>query len=92
MGLYGSYYFGGSKVFIHKKNISGFYKGLTMDLIKEKKMKEYFHKPNINSIELQAELNAFSEQGWEIYKLWKTVYDIYEIVACRDKSELIGLK
>lgn len=49
-------------------------------------MKEWFHKLNIKTYELQTELNAFSEQGWEIYKLWKEQYDSYEIIAYKEKE------
>jgi len=44
--------------------------------------KKWFHKTNISIAELDCELNAFSEQGWEIFKLWNTSEGVYEIVAC----------
>ena len=48
-------------------------------------MKEWIHKANIPIGDLGKELNAFSKQGCEIYKLWKQCYGSYEIVACREK-------
>lgn len=45
-------------------------------------MKKWIHKIDISVTELEKELNAFSEQGYEIYKVWKgSRYATYEIVA-----------
>jgi len=50
-------------------------------------MKEWFHKMGITTVKLDEELNAFSKQGWEIYKIWRVGYDSYGITTCREKAE-----
>lgn len=52
--------------------------------------KEWFHQINIRGFELQKELNAFSKLGYEIYKIWKTSYDDYEIIAYKIEEECDG--
>lgn len=47
-------------------------------------MKKWSHKTNLSSVSLEPELNAFSEQGYEIFKIWYVKYDTYEIVAFKD--------
>ncbi len=49
------------------------------------KKKNWCHKYFINTATLERELNAFSEQGYEIYKLWKVGNDDYEIVAYKEE-------
>jgi len=51
-------------------------------------MKKWFHKIEISVTELQDELNAFSEQGYEIYKLWKGArHGTYEIIAYKNNPK-----
>jgi len=50
-------------------------------------MKEWSHKVGISVIKLEGELNAFSKQGWEIYKIWRVWYGAYEIIVYREKVE-----
>jgi len=50
-------------------------------------MKTWIHKIAISASELDRELNAFSEQGYLIFKIWRCGYDNYEIVAYRHKTE-----
>jgi len=49
--------------------------------------KKWFHKIGISATELDKELNAFSEQGYEIYKVWKVSYNQYEIIAYKEKTK-----
>ena len=53
-------------------------------------MKKWIHKVDILIFELDRELNAFSEQGYEIYKLWKSSYGKYEIVAYKEEKDKIS--
>ena len=48
------------------------------------KMKKWCHKINISATTLEPELNAFSEQGWNIEKIWKVTYDNYEVIASKE--------
>lgn len=50
-------------------------------------MRTWFHKVDISVTELEIELNAFSQQGYQIYKLWKVGYDKYEIVAFKENVD-----
>jgi len=43
--------------------------------------KEWIHKVDIDVTQLEEELTALSASGYEIYKLWRVGYGIYEIVA-----------
>lgn len=47
-------------------------------------MKKYCHKIDISVTQLEQELNAFSQQGYTIWKLWKAGYYNYEIIAYTD--------
>ena len=47
-------------------------------------MKQWCHKINLSAVNLEPELNAFAEQGWEIYKIFKVSYDNYEIIAFKE--------
>jgi hypothetical protein len=49
-------------------------------------MREWCHKVRLSSVSLAPELNAFAEQGWEIYKIWKIGYEDYEIAAYKDDN------
>jgi hypothetical protein len=53
-------------------------------------MKQWCHKINLSAVNLEPELNAFSEQGWEIYKIFKVSYDNYEIIAFKESSNKIS--
>ena len=53
-------------------------------------MKKWIHKIDISVTELDRELNAFSSQGYEIYKLWKSSYGKYEIVAYKEEKDKIS--
>jgi len=44
-------------------------------------MKKWCHKINLTAVNLEPELNAFSEQGWEIYRVFRCLHDNYEIIA-----------
>ena len=46
-------------------------------------MKKWFHKHEVS--DLDKELNAFAQQGYEIFKLWKVGYAKYEIVAYKEE-------
>lgn len=47
-------------------------------------MKTWKHKIDISVTELDKELNAFASQGYEIFRVWKSSYDKYEIIAWVD--------
>lgn len=49
-------------------------------------MRQWCHKINLNSIQLEPELNAFAEQGWEIYAIFRCIHDNYEIIAFKESS------
>lgn len=52
--------------------------------IKQTKKYEWFVK-DVESMKLQEELNAFSKQGWEIFKLdrYDTEMHIYYLIIAR---------
>lgn len=52
------------------------------------KKKKWFHKVGITWANLASELNAFAEQGYEIYKIWKCDYNSYEIIAYKEETIL----
>jgi len=51
-------------------------------------MRKWSHKIQVNSMTLESELNAFSEQGYEIYKVWHLGYETYEILAYKDELRI----
>lgn len=47
--------------------------------------KQWSHKMNLPPTNLEPELNAYAQQGYEIFKLWKNVdFNNYEIVAYKE--------
>lgn len=48
------------------------------------KMKQWSHKISLNAVSLEPELNAYAEQGYEIFRIWQVMYDKYEIVAYKE--------
>ena len=53
------------------------------------KIKKWCHRINLTSITLEPELDAFSEEGWEIYRIWNVGHDKYEIVAYKEDVQIL---
>ena len=47
-------------------------------------MKTWSHILNLTTVSLEPELNAYAEQGYEIFRLWKDGHEKYEIVIFKE--------
>ena len=51
-------------------------------------MKKWSHKIGLNYTTLESDLNAYAEQGYEIFKIWRVTYDNYQIVVFKEEAIL----